>query len=155
MNGEIHAMFVKVTEGKPLSFTSMNGEIDVRIPGQHQSQCAPAHAEWRRTNRLRRKGPGYQDGSNARPGREAPPHFPSSADKSDDSDWHDDIRDAVRELRRLIGGSEGGSRRSPVKPAEAAREGVAEAEAQLCPCPDPAHSSVLPSISGGKVVSAR
>ena len=32
MNGEIHATFTKVPEGKPLSFTSMNGEIEVRIP---------------------------------------------------------------------------------------------------------------------------
>lgn len=32
MNGEIHADFASVVPGKPLSFTSMNGEIQIRIP---------------------------------------------------------------------------------------------------------------------------
>ena len=32
MNGEIHASFAKVTEGRPLSFTTMNGEIELHLP---------------------------------------------------------------------------------------------------------------------------
>lgn len=32
MNGEIHATVLGLHEGKPLSFTSMNGEVDLRVP---------------------------------------------------------------------------------------------------------------------------
>lgn len=32
MNGEIHADVRAITEGKPLSFTSMNGEVSLRVP---------------------------------------------------------------------------------------------------------------------------
>ena len=38
MNGEIMAKVRKLSENKPLSFTSMNGEIDIRLPADAQAK---------------------------------------------------------------------------------------------------------------------
>jgi len=153
MNGEIHATFVKVTEGKPLSFTSMNGEIEVRIPADTKANV-----------RLRtQNGAVLTDfdekalitKTEAVHGRFArPKHVPhSSADKSDDSDWHDDIRDAAREVAEAALEATKEAADAARDAAQAAREGVAEARGTMPPAPFPSIAPVLPAISGGKVVS--
>lgn len=38
MNGEIRAKFAKLVAGKPVSFTSMNGEIDIHVPEDAQAK---------------------------------------------------------------------------------------------------------------------
>lgn len=38
MNGEIRAKFAKLTAEKPVSFTSMNGEIDIHVPADAQAK---------------------------------------------------------------------------------------------------------------------
>ena len=45
MNGEIHASIRELHEGKPLSFTSMNGEVVVRVP-----ETAKANVRFRTQN---------------------------------------------------------------------------------------------------------
>jgi hypothetical protein len=139
MNGEIHATFDKVSEGKPLSFTSMNGEIDVHIPADTKANV-----------RLR-----TQNGSvltdfdekalvtktEAARGRfskhaHLAPRAPGQP--SDETDWHNEVRDAVREAAR--------------EATEAAREGLAEAHGAPIP-PIPPLPPSLPSPSGGKIVS--
>ena len=154
INGEIHATFVKVTEGKPLSFTSMNGEIDVRIPANTKANV-----------RLRtQNGAVLTDfdekalitKTEAAHGRIVKHLHIShrSADKSDDSDWHDDIRDAVREATEAVGDAAREAAAAARDAAQAAREGVAEARGSTAPMPPiPPIPPVLPSISGGKVVS--
>jgi hypothetical protein len=157
INGEIHATFVKVTEGKPLSFTSMNGEIDVRIPANTKANV-----------RLRtQNGAVLTDfdekalitKTEAAHGRIVKHLHIShrSADKSDDSDWHDDIRDAVREATEAVGDAAREAVAKAREAAQAAREGVAEARGSTAPMPPmpplPPIPPVLPSISGGKVVS--
>jgi hypothetical protein len=157
MNGEIHATFVKVTEGKPLSFTSMNGEIDVRIPANTKANV-----------RLRtQNGAVLTDfdekalitKTEAAHGRIAK-HIHAahrSADKMDDSDWHDDIRDAVREATEVGLEAAHEAAAAAREAAEAAREGVAEARGSTGPTapmpPIPPMAPVMPSITGGKVVS--
>jgi hypothetical protein len=159
MNGEIHATFIKVAEGKPLSFTSMNGEVDVRIPADTKANV-----------RLRtQNGAVLTDfdekalitKTEAAHGRIVKHVRIShrSADKSDDSDWHDDIRDAVREATEAVGEAAREAGDVAREAADAAREGVAEARGMPSPAPlppippIPPFPPVLPSISGGKVVS--
>ncbi len=153
MNGEIHATFVKVTEGKPLSFTSMNGEVDVRIPADTKAnvrlrtQNGAVLTDFDEKALITKTEP-----VRGRIGKRI--HVSThSGDKSDGFDWHDDIRDAVREATQA--GMEA-AREAAVaarEAAQAAREGVAEARGTPAPAPLPPIPPVLPSISGGKVVS--
>ena len=142
MNGEIHATFVKVAEGRPLSFTSMNGEIDVRVPADTKANV-----------RLRtQNGAVYTDfdekalvtkteatrGHISTHVRVVTPHSTGKATPEAEAEWHNDVKEAIREAARA--GAEA---------AHAAREGIAEANGT----PIPPMPHVMPSLSGGKVVS--
>jgi len=156
MNGEIHATFVKVAEGKPLSFTSMNGEVEVRIPA-----ATKANVRLRTQNgavltdfdekALVTKTEPTRGGIMKH--RHAHVHISS---QEDDSDWHDDVRDAVREATRAGLEAAREAAEAARGAADAAREGIAEAQGMPSPAPlppIPPIPPVLPSISGGKVVS--
>ena len=149
MNGEIHATFAKVAAGKPLSFTSMNGEIDVRIP-----------AETKANVRMRTQNGAvltdFDDKALVTKTEAAHVRIVKhihaahrSADKTDNSDWHDDIRDAVREATEAATEAAREATEVAREAADAAREGVAEARG----APMPPIPPVMPSFSGGKVVS--
>jgi hypothetical protein len=155
MNGAIHAMFVKVTEGKPLSFTSMNGDIEVRIPDDTKANV-----------RLRtQNGAVLTDfdekalitKTEAARGRVMthirPPH--RSSGHSNNSEWHNEIRDAVREATQAGMEAAREALEAAHEAAQAAREGIAEAHGTPVPVPMPMPPMppALPSISGGKVVS--
>jgi hypothetical protein len=156
MNGEIHAAFVKVAEGKPLSFTSMNGEVEVRIPADTKAnvrlrtQNGAVFTDFDEKALITKTEPAR--GGIKRHNRS----HAQSADSDDDSDWHDSIRDTVREAIRA--GLEAGREAAEAarEAADAAREGVAEANGMPAPAPIPPIPPippVLPSSSGGKVVS--
>jgi hypothetical protein len=154
VNGEIHATFVKVTEGKPLSFTSMNGEIDVRIPADTKANVRLRTQNGAVLTDFDEKA--LVTKTEAAQGRIVKHIHAShrSADKSDDSDWHDDIRDAVREATEAAREATREAANVAREAAEAAREGLAEAGGSTVPMPPiPPIPPVLPSISGGKVVS--
>ena len=152
MNGEIHATFIKVDEGKPLSFTSMNGEVEVRIPADTKAnvrlrtQNGAVLTDFDEKALVTKTEPARGGIRNhGRPGARA-------TGRQNGSDWHDEVRDAVREATRA--GLE--AAREAVEAAreatDAAREGMAEAQGAPIPPPMP-FPPVLPSISGGKVVS--
>ena len=144
MNGEIHATFVKVAEGKPLSFTSMNGEVEVRIPPDTKANV-----------RLRtQNGAVFTDfdekalvtKTEATRGKLTThirvPHNPD--DHPDNSGWHDEIRDAVREATQAgARGGAGGRRGCPRgRPGRPRRRGRSPGHA--CPRPGavPARAAV-------------
>jgi hypothetical protein len=155
MNGEIHAGFARVTEGKPLSFTSMNGEIEVRIPADTKANV-----------RLRtQNGAVYTDfdeqalvtkteAAHSRISKHhrivVPADIDGPASPEDESDWHDQVRDAVREAARTGVEAAREAVEAAHEAAQAAREGVAEARGMPAPMPMP---SALLTFSGGKVVS--
>jgi Putative adhesin len=158
MNGEIHATFVKVAEGKPLSFTSMNGEIDVRIPADTKAnvrlrtqngavltdfdeKALVTKTEAAR-GRLVTHLHTHHRSADARPN-----------DDPSDSDWQNDIRDTVREATQAGMEAVREAAAAAREAADAARQGVAEARGTPPPAPLPPFPPVLPSISGGKVVS--
>ena len=155
MNGEIHATFAKVAEGKPLSFTSMNGEVEVRVPADTKANV-----------RLRtQNGAVYTDfdekalvtkteaahGRFSSHTRVVTPHTTgkSKTDTDAESDWHADVRDAIRDAARAGAEAAREAAQAAREAAQAAREGIAEAHGVAMPPMPPA----MPSFSGGKVVS--
>ncbi len=153
MNGEIHATFVKVAEGKPLSFTSMNGEVDVSIPADTKANVRLRTQNGAVLTDFDEKA--LVTKTEAARGRlvthlHASPH---SADDMNSSDWQDNIRDAVREATQAVQEASREAAIAARDAAQAAREGVAEAQGATPPAPLPPIPPVLPSISGGKVVS--
>jgi hypothetical protein len=152
MNGAIHATFVKVAEGRPLSFTSMNGEVEVRIPADTKAnvrlrtQNGAVLTDFDEKALVTKTEPARGPIVNHnRPGLRA-------TGSQTDADWHDEVRDAVREATRA--GLEAARQAAAAarEAAQAAREGVAEAQGSPAPAL-PTIPPVLPSISGGKVVS--
>ena len=163
MNGEIHATFVKVAEGKPLSFTSMNGEIEVRVPADTKANV-----------RLRTQNGGvYTDfdekalvtKTEAARGRISTHVRVVTSDSNGKStsevetDWHNDVKEAIRDAARAGAEAAREAAQAAREAAHAAREGIAEANgapaiAPLPPIPPfPPMPHVMPSLSGGKVVS--
>ena len=158
MNGEIHATFTKVAEGKPLSFTSMNGEVEVRVPADTKANV-----------RLRtQNGAVYTDfdekalvtKTEAAHGRFSS-HIrvmtthstgKSKADADTEYDWHSDVRDAIRDAARAGVEAAREAAEAAREAAQAAREGIADAHGGAMP-PIPPMPPVMPSFSGGKVVS--
>jgi hypothetical protein len=162
MNGEIHATFVKVAEGKPLSFTSMNGEIDVRVPADTKANV-----------RLRtHNGAVYTDfdekalvtkteaarGRISTHVRVVTPHSTGQSTSEVEADWHNDVKEAIRDAARAGAEAAREAARAAREAAHAAREGIAEANGTAIPPmppmpPLPPMPHVMPSLSGGKVVS--
>jgi hypothetical protein len=149
MNGEVHATFAKVPADKPLSFTSMNGEIEVRIPADTKANV-----------RLRtQNGAIYTDfdekalvtKTEAANVRFA--HRARSTGKSGSNDeWQSDVPDAIREAVRTGMEAAREAIAAAREAAQAAREGAADAAGKPLPPISPM-PVVLPSVSGGKVVS--
>jgi hypothetical protein len=158
MNGEIHATFAKVPEGKPLSFTSMNGEVNVSIPAETKANVrlrtqngavytdfdektlvTKTEAAHGRISTHIRFGPSLSTGK-------------SKSEATTDSDWHAEVRDAIRDAARAGAEVAREAAQAAREAAQAAREGLAEAHGVPMP-PLPPMPHVMPSFSGGKVVS--
>ncbi|HUL54492.1 MAG TPA: DUF4097 family beta strand repeat-containing protein [Opitutaceae bacterium] len=161
MNGEIHAAFAKVPEGKPLSFTSMNGEVSVLIPADTKAnvrlrtQNGAVYTDFDEKALVTRTEAAHGRISTHIRINTGHPSGKSKSESMTDSDWHAEVRDAVREAARA--GAEAAREAAEAARAavDAAREGIAEAHANAIPAipPIPPMPHVMPSVSGGKVVS--
>jgi hypothetical protein len=76
----------------------------------------------------------------------------TETESESESDWHSDVRDAIREAARVGVEAARDAAQAAREAAEAAREGIAEAHGAAFP-PIPPMPAVMPSFSGGKVVS--
>jgi ribosomal protein S18 len=148
MNGEIHATFAKVAEGRPLSFTSMNGEIDVRIPADTKANV-----------RLRTQNGAvltdFDEKALVTKTEPARGHIRVARHTGSKDDWQGDVREAVREATRIGLEAAREAVEAAREAAHAAREGAAEARGVTVPPipPVPPVPMVMPSFSGGKVVT--
>lgn len=163
MNGEIHASVRELHDGKPLSFTSMNGEVVLRVPA-----AAKANVRLRTQNgsiltdfdekalvtktentprstgkRLALRAPKATPPLPAAPVPPATP-APAAPPRSDESPDHDaaaDIQATVHDAMRLG--------------AEAAREGMAAAREAIRAAHDGmvAGGWSIPPMTGGKLVT--
>jgi hypothetical protein len=153
MNGEIHATFDKVSDGKPLSFTSMNGEIDVHIPADTKANVRLRTQNGAVLTDFDEKALVTKtEAARGRISRHAHPAPRSAGHSSDEADWHNEVRDAVREAARAGMEAAREAMEAAREATEAAREGLAEAHGGAIP-PIPPIPPIMPSPSGGKIVS--
>jgi hypothetical protein len=169
MNGEINVHVKSLADAKPLSFTSMHGEISIHLPKDSKANIRfRTHRGVILTNfddkelvtktvvTGRSKGP-KGDGPVAPVGPVGPvgpaaPATPASPDtvsasassagsnSDSDSDWHAEVRDSIREAAEEAADA-------AREAADAVREGLQEAHMGMN------GMSTLPPMTGGKVVS--
>jgi urease beta subunit len=169
MNGEIKATILELHEGKPLSFTSMNGEVALNLPADTKANV-----------RLRTQNGSiltdFDDkvlitkteaaASTLRTGKRVTVVHKSGDRVSTDKTTNDEIRAAIKE--GVQAGAEAAREVAQAirEAAQAAREGVQaarEAEAAANANPTPAMNTgslspmpplpPLPPMTGGKIVS--
>jgi len=159
LNGEISVGVKALAPEKPLSFTSMNGKITIRVPADAKAavhfrthhgviltnfddKALVTRTEVLRHTPHRDKGlekapkAGEEDKDKALTGREG-----------DDDDWRTEVRDSIREAadEAALAAHEA---------AEAVREGLSEARVEMAGAlPPDAPMPPLPPMTGGKVVS--
>jgi hypothetical protein len=151
MNGEITVNMASVAPSKPLSLTSMNGKIAIRVPQDAKAnirfrthhgviltnfddKSLVTRTEISEYSEHSRKGEPQGPSAPAAPAAAAAPAGPASPAEpapmpESDGDWRAEVRDSMREA------------------AEAMREGIEEIHAQMPRMPQ------LPPMTGGKVVS--
>jgi hypothetical protein len=151
MNGEINVNMASIAPSKPLSLTSMNGKIAIRVPSAAKAtiRFRTHHgliltnfddkalvtkteiSEFReRSHKKDSDGAGTAEPSAAAvPAAPAAPAADAAPMPESDGDWHAEVRDAMREA------------------SEAMREASEEIHAQFPRMPQ------LPPMTGGKVVS--
>jgi hypothetical protein len=161
MKGEISVRVKSLANAKPLSFTSMHGEISIRLP-----QDGKANIRFRthrgviltnfddkvlvtktevshRSNRDSRSKD--TPGDAAAPAAPADVHHGDSDSDRDSSDWHAEVRDSIRDAAEMA--AEAGR-----EAAEAVREGLRDAHVELRADMDGSMPS-LPPMTGGKVIT--
>jgi hypothetical protein len=161
MNGEINVEVKSLADARPLSFTSMHGEINIHLPVESKANIRlRTHRGVIMTNfddkALVTKTEFSQGASHltsraeqAEPPEKAEspekPEKPEKAEKAEnsdaDGDWHAEVRDSIREAAEEAANA---SREA----ADALHEGIMELHAQMGGMMAP-----LPPMTGGKVVS--
>jgi len=171
MNGDVSVRVRALAPGRPLSFTSMHGEIRLRLPGDAKAnirfrthkgviltnfddKSLVTKTEVARPMHVHldmKVGDGPSPAAPAAPAEPAAPApvaapaspaGPSVTVSDDSDDWRNDVRDSVREAAR-------DAAEAARDAAEAVREGLAEAHIEM-------HGGMmppLPPMTGGKVVS--
>lgn len=154
MNGDVSADVRELHEGKPLSFTSMNGEILIRVPSD-----AKANVRLRSQNgsiltdfdekTLVTKTESFGKGR---------PSSRSSSDsknrrRSNDPDIHEDIHTAVNEVVRASVDAVQEATAAIREATMAAKAAVDEARASDRDGPPTPPRPPLPPMTGGKIVT--
>jgi len=166
MNGEINVDVRSVAPSRPLSFSSMHGQITIRVPDNTKANVVfrthrgvilsnfddkalvTKTEVFHRPSRASKKSASPDAPPAASPDAAPAPGNGSSAasvaqdkDSSDNQDWHNDVRNAVREAAEQAA-------MAAKEASEAVSEGLAEAHAEMVGAMPP-----LPPMTGGKVVT--
>jgi hypothetical protein len=168
MSGDITVAVKSLAQSKPLSFTSMNGRVTIRVPSDAKAAIrfrthhgviltnfddkalvTKTEISRRAAKKVQRAADKdkAQDGTPAAEAREAreAPEAPEASES--DSDWHAEIRDSIREAAA-------DAAEAARDAAEAVHEGLAEARVQLAGVMPPTTPlPPLPPMTGGKIVS--
>jgi hypothetical protein len=152
MNGRVHATVREVHDGKPLSFQSMNGEIDVRVPAD-----AKANVRFRTQNGTILTD--FDDKqlvtkTEAVPGklRIRSSRTPRASTGDSATEIHEAVHEAVRTGAEAMREGMAAAREA----MQAAREAIAEdrdRDIPTPPMPPMAPMPPIPPVSGGKLVS--
>ena len=172
LNGDITVSVRSLAQSKPLSFSSMNGQVTIHVPADAKAAIRfRTHRGTILTNfddkelvtrteisrHAHRKAPkggsaekGKPPGAPQAAGPGAAPAAPepeTSAKAESEGDWHGEVRNSIREA--TVEAAEAAS-----EAAEAVREGLEEARAQLSGVlPPTTPIPPLPPMTGGKIVS--
>jgi hypothetical protein len=164
MNGEIDVDVKALTDKRPLSFTSMHGEISIHLPQESKANIRfRTHRGVILTNfddkalvtktevsnrsvRIVKVKVNKDDDDESEKAVPAVPPVAADApsrrrDSDSESDWHAEVRDSIRDAAEAAADA-------AQEAADALHEGLMEAHAQL-------HGSMppLPPMTGGKVIS--
>jgi hypothetical protein len=167
-NGDITVGLKSLAESRPLSFTSMNGRVTIRVPGDtkasvrfrtHRGVILTNFDEKvlvTRTEVVRRapkkeKAPKsadkVPDAAVAPPAPPEPEAEATAPSQEDSDDWHAEVRADVREAAKEAA-------LAAREAADAMREGMEEVRLQLSGVlPPNAPFPPLPPMTGGKIVS--
>lgn len=161
MSGEINVEVKSLAQSKPLSFTSMHGEITIRVPGDTKANVLfRTHhgvimtnfddktlvAKTTITRSTRHKSRSADGSPSAGPdappaaGSDATPATPATPSVAE-GDWHDEVRNSIQEAAREAA-------LAAQDAAAAVHEGMMEVNAQISGVIPP-----LPPMTGGKVVT--
>jgi hypothetical protein len=167
MNGEINVHVKSLTEARPLSFTSMHGEISIHLPQESKANIRfrthrgviltnfddkslvtktevtnrPPHIVKMKEDKDRDKDKDKDDEPvSPVPAVKATPAKHADGD-SDSSDWHAEVRDSIRDAAEAAADA-------AREAADAMHEGLMEAHFEFGGAMPP-----LPPMTGGKVVS--
>jgi len=157
LNGEIKVAVKALAPAKPLSFTSMNGRVEILVPADAKAAIRfrthhgtiltdfDDKALVTKTEVLRRT-PRKEKAPKA--GAAASETSPAAKDSADaDGDWHAEVRESIREAANEAA-------MAAHEAAEAVHEGLAEARIEIAAAVPPgAPIPPLPPMTGGKVVS--
>jgi Putative adhesin len=154
MNGDVSADVRELREGKPLSFTSMNGEILIRVPAEAKANVRlrsqngsiltdfDENALVTKTESFGKVRTTARQSSNAKNRR-----------TSNGSDMHEDIHTAVKEAVRAGVDAVQEATAAIREATVAAREAVQEARAGDHDSPPMPPRPPLPPMTGGKIVT--
>lgn len=173
-NGDINVEVKSLTPSHPLSFSSMNGRIMIRVPADLKAairfrthrgsiltnfddKALVTRTEMTRRDNSSKKEKGAKKKNSDKAAADALAPVPATpaagpdneSSDSDDSkdDWHDDVRDSVREA--TIAAVDAAR-----QAADAVREGMDEARMEMSSISAPGVPiPPLPPMTGGKIVS--
>ena len=146
MNGEIHASIAEFHAGKALTFSSMNGEVSLKVP-----EDGKANVRFRTHNGtiltdFDEKALVTVTESSNRPSSKIVVKKGEEEEDEPNTDWHERVRDASRQVAEATREAAEAAREA----ARAIHEGMAEGGSYIAPIPP---IPPIPPISGGKIVS--
>jgi uncharacterized membrane protein len=149
-NGEIRATIREIHDGRPLSFTSVNGAVSIRVPADAKANVRLRTQNGKILTDFDEKALVTKtEMTQPRAGR----HLHASSGEAGDSGGilDDKTREAVREAAREAAQATREAGEAVREAMQAAKEGMAESGVRI-PMP-PAPPPPLPAMTGGKTVT--
>jgi hypothetical protein len=165
MNGDISVAVKSLAESRPLSFSSMNGRVTIRVPADSKAairfrthrgviltnfddKTLVTRTEISRRASKRAPRAGSSDkGEQTSEATGAGTATTAEASSDSEGDWHAEVRDSIREA--AVDAAEAAH-----EAAEALHEGLAEARIEISGVMPPITPiPPLPPMTGGKIVS--
>jgi hypothetical protein len=157
INGEINVNVKSLSESRPMSFTSMNGQVEIHVPADLKASIRfRTHRGVILSNfddkalvtktEISRREPMRSltissDAPPAAPATPATPDANAAPKAASDDDWHGELRESIRQAAQ-------DAAEAARDAVEAAREGMEEAHIQISE-----NMVSLPPMTGGKTVT--
>ena len=149
MNGEIHASVVALHDGKPLSFTSMNGEVVLRVPPDAKANVRLRTQNGSILTDFDEKALVTKTEAVGRTPRAQPAHRSSGSDSDDDfhTAVHEVVQAGIEAAREVADAAREAAQAARAAADEARRDGTS-----VPPMPPIIAMPPMPPMTGGKLV---